>query len=101
MKFFVIGDEDTVLGFRYAGIHGTTAHTAGEVSAALDQGAADRDVGAIIITERAASLAQDRVDEMHAESVRPVLVEIPDRHGALPGRKTLTDLIREAVGIRI
>jgi len=31
----------------------------------------------------------------------PLIVEIPGLHGHLPGRKTLTDSIREAIGIRV
>lgn len=101
MKYFVIGDDDTVLGFRYAGLEGRVAATGSDVEDALAEAAADKEIGAIIITERAADLARGQVDTMRTGSVTPVLVEIPDRHGPLPGRKTLADLIREAVGIRI
>lgn len=101
MKYYVIGDEDTVLGFRYAGVEGVVVQTARDVTDALAAASADREVGAIVITERAAALARDEVDAMRVGSVSPVLVEVPDRHGPLPGKKTLADLIREAVGIRI
>lgn len=101
MKYVVIGDADTVLGFRYAGIEGTAAGTSREVVDALERASASPDTGVIIITERAASLAQEAVDAIRASLGTPVLVEIADRHGPLPGKKTLSDLIREAVGIRI
>lgn len=101
MKYFVIGDDDTVLGFRYAGLQGRAVATATDVRKAISEAIADQQTGAIIITERAAELARDEVDSLRAGSASPVVVEIPDRHGPLPGRKTLADLIREAVGIRI
>ena len=101
MKFFVIGDADTVLGFRYAGVDCAVVQTGRDVADALDRAAAGRDVGAIIITEHAASLAQEKFDALRTSRSAQVLVEIPDRHGPLEGRKTLSDLIREAVGIRI
>jgi len=101
MKYYVIGDEDTGLGFRYAGVEGVVVQTARDVKDALAAASADREVGAIVITERAATLARDEVDAMRTGSVSSVLVEVPDRHGPLPGKKTLADLIREAVGIRI
>ena len=101
MKFFVIGDADTVLGFRYAGVPGVVAESPEEVSRALDRAVGDAQVGAIIITERAAAMARAEVDELRINRVTPVVVEAPDQHGPMEGRKTLADLIREAVGIRI
>jgi len=38
MDFYVIGDEDTVLGFRYAGIAGRVVENAEEAAEALDAG---------------------------------------------------------------
>ncbi len=101
MKFFVIGDADTVLGFRYAGVPGVVAESPEDVARALEQAVSNSQIGAIIITERAASLARAAVDELRVNRVTPVVVEAPDQNGPLEGRKTLADLIREAVGIRI
>ncbi len=101
MKFFVIGDEDTVLGFRYAGVDGRVARNGAEARRALDAASSDSELGAIVITERVANMARDAVDAMRSGRAVPVLVEIPDRDGPLPDKKTLADLIREAVGIRI
>jgi len=101
VKYFVIGDDDTVTGFRYAGVPGTVVESAQDARFALDRALHARGIGILIITERTASLIREEVDAARTQSTVPVLVEIPDRDGPLPDRKTLADLIKEALGIRI
>ena len=76
MTFFCIGDEDTVRGFRLAGVEGAAVNSAAEVSAALAGVAARPDCGVIIITSAAAGLARAAVEEIRLERARPLVVEI-------------------------
>ena len=62
MKFFVLGDEDTVLGFQLAGVEGKVISTAEEVSENLKLAFNDKHIGIIIIPERLAELARQRQD---------------------------------------
>lgn len=101
MKFFVIGDEDTVLGFRLVGVQGRAVKTALESREALKVATSTPDVGIIIITERIAQHIREDVDKYIYETTTPLVIEIPDREGPLPERKTVPELIREAVGIRV
>ena len=49
MKYFVIGDEDTVLGFSLVGVDGIKAETLSEVKNAFNTALKDSDYGIIII----------------------------------------------------
>ena len=99
-KFFVIGDEDTVLGFRYTGLRGQVVSTEQEARLALQQAVRAR-VPIVVITDVAAQMIREDVNAVRFEAQTPILVEIPTRQGPAEGRPTLLSLIREAVGIRV
>lgn len=101
MKFFCIGDEDTALGFRLAGVPGRVSSDAADTSAALEEAVSRADCGIIIITERLADGIRSRIDAIRIERDRPLILEIPGPEGPLPGRKGLREFVQEAVGMRI
>lgn len=99
-RYLVIGDEDTVLGFRAAGMPGQVVVSSDDVSQALSRAKAER-VGIIIMTEETADMARQEVDALRFDEELPMIVEIPGPQGPLSGRRTLSDIIREAIGIRV
>ena len=101
MKFFCIGDEDTVAGFRLAGITAQTATTPEQTKAVVEEGAVRPDCGVIIITEKLADGIRQQIETIRLERERPLIVEIPGPEGPLPGRKSLREFVQEAVGMRI
>ncbi len=101
MKFYCIADEDTVRGFRLAGIAGQVVANALQAALALEVAAARADVGIIILTEKIAGGIRDQVNAMRLERTRPLIVEIPGPEGRVPGRKSLREFVQEAVGIRV
>lgn len=76
LRFYCIGDEDTARGFRLAGVEGRAVSGPSETAAALDEAAARKDCGVIIITKAAAGLARGKVDEIRLERQKPLVVEI-------------------------
>ena len=76
MKFYCIGDEDAVRGFRLAGVDGRAVSGAAEAAEALETAAARAECGVVIITRSAAGLIRARVDEIKLERTRPLIVEI-------------------------
>jgi V/A-type H+/Na+-transporting ATPase subunit F len=101
VNFYCIADEETVRGFRLAGIAGQVVTTVQQAADAMDKAAAQPDYGIIIIAEKVASAIRTQVDEIRFERERPLIVEIPGPEGPLPGRRSLSDFVHEAVGIRI
>ena len=101
MKFWCIADEDTVRGFRLAGIAGQVVASAEQAAAAVKDATAHPDCGVIVLTERVAAGIRQQVETIRWERDRPLIVEIPGPEGPLPGRKRLRQFVQEAVGIRV
>ena len=101
MKYFVIADEDTVLGFRYAGVEGQAVHTPEEARAALAECVASGGIGIVILTDEIAATIRKEVNKLRFGSQTPLIVQIPGPDGPLPGRPDLLAVIREAMGIKV
>jgi len=101
MKFYCIADEDTVRGFRLAGVIGAVAAAPPEAIAAVQSAAARPDCAVIILTEKTADAIRPLVDQIRAGQERPLIVEIPGPEGAPRERKSLRQLVQEAIGIRL
>jgi len=101
MKFFVIGDEDTVLGFRYAGVEGAVVRTAEEARDALARAVRAPGAGIIIINDAVAESIREDVSKIRFEAKEPLVVEIPGPSGPAVQRISLAKMIQEAVGIRL
>jgi len=101
VKFFCIADEDTVRGFRLAGVDGQVVETAAEAAEALARAARRADLGIVIITDVVAADIRREVDAIRMGQGRPLVVEVPGPEGPMPGRKTLREFVQEAVGIRV
>ena len=101
MRSIVIADEDTVLGFRFAGVEGRVVESPAEALAAFEDAAGLPDVGMIVLTEDVAANIRQAVDALRFRASIPLVVEVPGPEGPSPSRRTFVDLIREAVGVSI
>ena len=101
MKFFVIGDRQTVLGFRLVGIEGRQAEDREGALAALDEAVSRKDLGIVLITEAVAGRIRDEVDARLYGIGFPLVLEIPDASGPSPERPGIEDVVRKAIGISI
>jgi len=101
MRYYVIGDEHTVLGFGMAGVAGKVARDQAETEEALHEAVRERDIGIIIITERLAELVRPQVDRLTFTQAFPLIVEIPDREGRMEGKPGLREMVNQTIGIKI
>jgi len=101
VKFYCIADEDTVRGFRLAGVDGRAVVGPKQAVEALDEASERPDVGIVVLTDAVAAGIRAHVDAHRASPHGPLIVEIPGPKGPLPGRKTLRQFVQEAIGIRI
>ncbi len=101
-KIAVIGDRDTVIGFRMAGVtESTVPQSPAETRQALRSYFSDPMMGLILITEPLAKKIEDTILEL-SEAPVPVVLLIPDRRGPTGAYETvLKELVRRAVGIEI
>ena len=102
MRFYLISDNvDTQVGMRLAGIEGVVVHTAPEVQKALQEAADQEDIAVVLITETLLSLCPSTVYDIKLNRRRPLIVEIPDRHGNGCTKDSITRYVREAICVKI
>ncbi len=101
MKYFIIGDEDSVLGFGMVGVEGQSVETAEEADRAFNAVLQDNSVGVLIITEVCADMIREKVDTYLFSEQFPLIVEVPDKNGKSPGRPGLRQMVNEAIGISL
>ena len=101
MKYFIIGDEDAVLGFGMAGVQGMKVENADQAQEALKGALDDPENGIVIITEPIACMIRSLVDRYVFSRSFPLIVEIPGMDGPLEGRPGLRDLVNKAIGINL
>ena len=117
MDYFFIGDAELVTAFRFIGIEGMAARDSAEAAAVFrritegwieEAGAVlpDSVPGAdncqvLIMTEEVADWRGELLVKWQLSDNYPLVVEIPGIAGRLPGRKTLVDSIREAIGVHV
>ena len=102
MKSFLISDnKDTLVGMKLAGIDGVIVHTREEVLQAIKSAMKNDETGILILTEKAVDQVREEVMELKLKCKKPLIIEIPDRHGSSRSQNMITNYIRDSVGIRI
>ncbi len=112
MKYYIIGDHELVLAFSLVGIDGITVvnrnealdsfnRVTGKGSENTPSLPADERPKVLILTENVADMLQSELLQWQMKGDYPLIVEIPGIHGHVQGRKTLTESIREAIGIHV
>ena len=101
MRYFIIGDEDSVLGFGMVGVEGKSVANAAEAETVFASVLKDRDIGIVMITERAAEMIREKVDAYLFSEQFPLIVEIPDKEGRRPDRPGLRQMVNDAIGISL
>jgi V/A-type H+-transporting ATPase subunit F len=100
MKTLVIADEDTVLGFSFAGVQGIVATTEAETRRAFEEATQAEDVGILLMTEPVANTIRKKVDDWVIGGGHPLVVEIPDAQGPVEGRRTPHEFVKSAIGVK-
>lgn len=101
MKLFVIGDDQTVLGYRLVGVEGRVAEGSEEALAALRQAVENKEIGVVLITEKIAAGIRDEVEARLYGLGFPLVLEVPDATGPDPSRLDIEEVVRKAIGVSI
>lgn len=102
MKLYLISDNiDTQMGMRLAGVEGVVVHEREEVLKALNEAIKIPEIAIILMTTKIVNTCPDIVSELKLKLPKPLLVEIPDRHGSAKIGETIDRYISEAVGIKL
>ena len=83
------------------GVDGVIVHTEDEVRQQIRKVCDDSNIGILLINGALSKLCPDMVDDIRKNRSRPLLVEIPDRHGNGRDAGVIAEYIRTAVGVKI
>ncbi len=102
MKYFLISDNtDTVTGMRLAGIEGVIAHTEQEVRYHIEQTCKNEDIAILLITEHLVPKCPELIYDIKLNRRKPLIVEIPDRHGSGRSSDSVLNYVRDAIGVKV
>ena len=98
----VIGDIDTVSGFRLGGVkQAEVVNTSEEAIAAFDK-FLDEEISIIIITQLLANEMRNHINRKIGSDVLPMIIEIPDKDGSGEGSSDqINDLIKRVIGVEM
>ena len=98
----VIGDIDTVSGFRLGGVkQAEVVNTSDEAIAAFDKFLQD-EISIIIITQVMANEIREHINRKIGSNVLPMIIEIPDKDGSAGGSSDqINDLIKRVIGVEM
>jgi V/A-type H+/Na+-transporting ATPase subunit F len=92
MRIAVIGDSDTVLAFRLAGVESRLARSAAEVPSLIDQ-LRQEEIGLMLVTEALAEENRKLLEKVLLEPGGPLILEIPGFSGPMTSKTGATERI--------
>jgi|GEM_PF-1407021 len=100
-KIIVVGDADSALGFRLAGVVNARAVEPAQADAEVSQVLADPDAGILVITQECLAALSHKTRKVLSITAKPVVIEIPGKIAAdVPGQR-IADLVKKAIGIEL
>ena len=98
MRMYLISDNtDTLTGMRLAGVDGVIANEKETLNEVLK----DKNIGIILLTEALGKKYPELVKTVRTEHKKPLLIEIPDRHGTGRRPDFITAYVNDAIGLKL
>lgn len=111
MDYFIIGERELVLAFGLVGVKGVSVSDRTEALDAFNKvtgqseelsSVVSADIPRVLIlTEDVSVMLEEEITAWQLKGKLPLIVEVPPLEGKIKGKKSLSDSIREAVGISV
>ena len=89
------------MAYKLTGIQGQSVSTKQEAIDIFSQITGEQNTLVLIISEKVSSMISSQIITWQKEGKFPLIVEVPGLNGHEENRKTLTDAIREAIGVQV
>lgn len=100
MKFFLLTDDtDSLIGMRLAGIEGKIVSDRAEALTEIER-IKTTDTGILLMTPSVVEMCRDVMVELKKQN-KPLIAEIPDSNPEHNPADSVTDYIRDAIGVKI
>ena len=102
MKFFLLSDNiDTQVGMRLVGIEGVIVNKKEDLIEELEKVLANQNIAILLITTKLVELVPKIISELKLKQTKPLIVEIPDRHGTSNVSEMINKYVSEAIGVKL
>lgn len=102
MNITAVADErDVLAGLHLAGIAGVFASDARSIELEVEKLREGKNCAVLLITESCAARIPETVRELKLSASAPLLVVIPSPSQSERSGESITDLIREAIGLKV
>ena len=89
------------MGMKLAGINGVVVHEREEVLSALETAVNDENIAIVLMTKKLIDLCSDEIYDFKLNRSKPLIAEIPDRHGESGISDTISEYVSEAIGLKL
>jgi V/A-type H+-transporting ATPase subunit F len=100
-KIIVLGDEDTVLGFRLAGVKEASVVTEKDADEKLQTAIANSQAGIIIATQEIMRALSPKTRKQLATLSKPVVIEIPGKRDQSEPGQSINEMVKKAIGVEL
>jgi len=102
MKMYLLSDNtDTWLGMRMAGVEGFVLHDKEEAEAKIAELMDDPACAVVLVTEKLRALCAGTIDNLMLTRIKPLFLEIPDRHGFGRPKGSVDEFIKKSIGLNL
>ncbi|MBQ6498278.1 MAG: V-type ATP synthase subunit F [Ruminococcus sp.] len=100
MRMYLLSDNvDTLTGMRMSGVDGVVLHEEQELRDKLKTLLDDEDIAVIMITSTLVNLISETIYDLKLKRSKPLIIEIPDRHGNGRTKDSITKYVKDAIGV--
>ena len=82
-----------------SGVDGVVLHKEDELRDKLNELMKEDDIAIIMITSTLLNLIRDTVYDLKLNCPKPLIIEIPDRHGNGRTKDSITKYVKDAIGV--
>jgi len=100
-KIIVLGDPDTILGFRLAGVLDSMVVEVGAADEPVAQALENPDAGILIVTQEVMASLSYKSKKLLASKAKPVVIEVPGKRSVEVPGQSVSDLVKKAIGIEL
>ncbi len=100
MRMYLLSDNvDTLTGMRMSGVDGVVLHEEQELRDKLKTLLDDEDIAVIMITSTLVNMISETIYDLKLKRSKPLIIEIPDRHGNGRTKDSITKYVKDAIGV--
>ena len=87
------------MGMRMSGVDGKLLHEEEELREKLNELLEEDDIAVILITSTLVNLIRETIYDLKLRRRKPLIIEIPDRHGNGRTKDSISKYVKDAIGV--